>query len=178
MTRSEHPCFPEMMAVVLEQRITFCYVLFTALIVLNILAALDAIAPLLSKESEEWTAVGNKTEADVGGQEWLSTDTVEESVEVLALVVLYTLVVHSNMIALLGLQRTEPDLLVPWIFVYLSAICSSYIEATILFVSEVNEGKTLNTEIVYPLGTALAFHLALILVESVFDELKGGQIDA
>ena len=166
------------MAVVLEQRITFCYVLFTALIVLNILAALDAIAPLLSKETEEWTAVGNKTEADVGGQEWLSTDTVEESVEVLALVVLYTLVVHSNMIALLGLQRTEPDLLVPWIFVYLSAICSSYIEATILFVSEVNEGKTLNTEIVYPLGTALAFHLALIVVESVFDELKGGQIDA
>ena len=59
-----------MMAVVLKQRITFCYVLFTALIVLDILAALGAIAPLLSKESEDLamgnnqTVVGTKTEAE------------------------------------------------------------------------------------------------------------------
>ena len=176
----KRPCFPEMMAVVLKQRITFCYVLFTALIVLDILAALGAIAPLLSKESEDLamdnnqTAVGNKTEADAGGQEWLSKETVEEattvSLEVFALVVLLL----SNLTALLGLQRTEAYLLVPWIFVYLIGICSSYIGASILFVSQVNEGGTLNTKIVYPLGTALAFHLAWILVKSVFDDLKSG----
>ena len=38
-----------MRAVVLKQRITFCYVLITALIILDILA----IAPLLSNESED-----------------------------------------------------------------------------------------------------------------------------
>ena len=172
-----------MTTVVLKQRITFCYVLFTALIVLDILAALGAIAPLLSNESEDHTkvnnqtAVGNKTEADAGGHEWLSKDMVEEattvSVEVFALAVLLL----SNLTALLGLQRTEAYLLVPWIFVYLIGICSSYIRATILFVSQVNEGVTLNTKIVYPLGTALAFHLAWILVKSVFDDLKSGTGD-
>ena len=165
-----------MTAVVLKQRITFCYALITALIILDTLA----IAPLLSKESEDLamvnnqTTVGNMTEADAGGHEWLSKDTVEEattvSIEVFALAVLLL----SNLTALLGLKRREAYLLVPWIFVYLIGICSSYIGAAILFISQVNEGGTLNTKIVYPLGTALAFHLAWILVKSVFDDLKSG----
>ena len=81
----------------------------------------------------------------------------------------------SNLTALLGLQRTEAYLLVPWIFVYLVGICSSYIGATMLLVSQVNEGA-LNTKIVYPLGTAIVFHLAWILVKSVFDDLKSGMM--
>ena len=83
----------------------------------------------------------------------------------------------SNLTALLGLKRTEAYLLVPWIFVYLIGICSSYIGATILFVSQINEGGTLNTKIIYPLGTAVVFHLAWILVKSVFDDLKSGMAD-
>lgn len=94
-------------------------------------------------------------------------------IEVFALAVLLL----SNLTALLGLQRTEAYLLVPWIFVYLIGICSSYIGATILFVSQINEGGALNTKIVYPLGTAVAFHLAWILVKSVFDDLKSGRAD-
>ena len=35
--------------------------------------------------------------------------------------------------------RTEAYLLVPWIFVYLIGICSSYIGAVILLVSQVNK---------------------------------------
>ena len=74
-----------MMAVVLRQRVTFCYILFTALIILDILAAMGAIAPLLSKESEDLamdnnqTTVGNKTEADDKGRDWLSKEKVEEA---------------------------------------------------------------------------------------------------
>ena len=171
-----------MKALVLKHRITFCFVLFTALIILDIFAALGTIAPLMSKESEDLaldnnkTAVGNKTndEEVVGGKEWMSKEMEEAStvsVEVFALSVLLL----SNLTALLGLQRTEAYLLVPWIFVYLVGICSSYIGATMLFVSQVNEGS-LNTKIVYPLGTAIVFHLAWILVKSVFDDLKSGMM--
>ena len=77
-----------MMALVLRQRVTFCYVLFTALIILDILAAMGAIAPLLSKESEDLaidnnqTTVGNKTEADDKGRDWLSKEGVEEATTV------------------------------------------------------------------------------------------------
>ena len=170
---------PEMMGVVLKQRIRFCDVLFTALIILDIFAALGAIAPLISKESEDLannqTTVGNKAEAK--GSEWLSKGGMEEattvSVEVFALAVLLL----SNLTALLGLHRTEAYLLVPWIFVYLIGICSSYIGATILFVSQINEDGELNTKIVYPLGTAVVFHLVWILVKSVFDDLKSGMGD-
>ena len=172
---------PEMMGVVLKQRVRFCYMLFTALIILDIFAALGAIAPLISKESEDLannqTTVGNKAEAEAKGSEWLSKGGMEEattvSVEVFALAVLLL----SNLTALLGLQRTEAYLLVPWIFVYLIGICSSYIGATILFVSQINEDGELNTKIVYPLGTAVVFHLVWILVKSVFDDLKSGMGD-
>ena len=77
-----------MMALVLRQRVTFCYILFTALIILDILAAMGAIAPLLSKESEDLamdnnqTTVGNKTEADDKGRDWLSKEGVEEATTV------------------------------------------------------------------------------------------------
>ena len=112
----------------------------------------------------------------VGGKEWMSKEMEEAStvsVEVFALSVLLL----SNLTALLGLQRTEAYLLVPWIFVYLIGICSSYIGATILFVSQINEDGELNTKIVYPLGTAVVFHLVWILVKSVFDDLKSGMSD-
>ena len=173
-----------MKALVLKHRITFCFVLFTALIIFDIFAALGTIAPLMSKESQDLaldnnktTVVGNNTndEEVVGGKEWMSKEMEEAStvsVEVFALSVLLL----SNLTALLGLQRTEAYLLVPWIFVYLVGICSSYIGATMLFVSQVNEGA-LNTKIVYPLGTAIVFHLAWILVKSVFDDLKSGRSD-
>ena len=171
-----------MKALVLKHRITFCFVLFTALIILDIFAALGTIASLLSKESQDLaldnnkTTVGNNTndeEVD-GGKEWMSKEMEEAStvsVEVFALSVLLL----SNLTALLGLQRTEAYLLVPWIFVYLVGICSSYIGATMLFVSQVNEGS-LNAKIIYPLGTAIVFHLAWILVKSVFDDLKSGMM--
>ena len=171
-----------MKALVLKHRITFCFVLFPALIILDIFAALGTIAPLMSKESQDLaldnnkTTVGNNTndEEVVGGKEWMSKEMEEAStvsVEVFALSVLLL----SNLTALLGLQRTEAYLLVPWIFVYLVGICSSYIGATMLFVSQVNEGS-LNAKIVYPLGTAIVFHLAWILVKSVFDDLKSGMM--
>ena len=92
-----------MVAVVLKQRVRFCYVLFTALIILDILAAMGAIAPLLSKESEDLamdnnqTTVGNKTEADDKGRDWLSKEGVEEattvSVEVFFLCIFFSVLV-------------------------------------------------------------------------------------
>ena len=92
-----------MLAVVLRQRVTFCYILFTALITLDILAAMGAIAPLLSKESEDLamdnnqTTVGNKTEADDKGRDWLSKEGVEEattvSVEVFFLCIFFSVLV-------------------------------------------------------------------------------------
>ena len=90
-----------MKALVLKHRITFCFVLFTALIIFDIFAALGTIAPLLSKESQDLaldnnkTTVGNNTndeEVD-GGKEWMSKEMEEAStvsVEVFALSVLLT----------------------------------------------------------------------------------------
>ena len=104
--------------------------------------------------------------------------------------------------------RTEAYLLVPWIFVYLIGICSSYIGAAILLISQVNkkerwlvysssssspcwwddwnphpldhqmdEGGAINSKLIYPLATAVVFHLAWLLVKGVFDDLKNSSGD-
>ena len=112
-----------MIAVALKQRITFCYVLFAALIILDIFAALGTIAspsPLISKEEEEnaknnltmnimgsmrsnMTIMGtrgsNKTTAD--GKDWLNEETTTVSIEMFGLAILLL----SNLTALVGLQR-------------------------------------------------------------------------
>ena len=114
-----------MIAVALKQRITFCYVLFTALIILDIFAALGTIAspsPLISKEEEEdnaknnltmnimgsmrsnmnimGTRGSNKTTAD--GKDWLNEETTTVSIEMFGLAILLL----SNLTALAGLQRS------------------------------------------------------------------------
>ena len=114
-----------MIAVGLKQRITFCYVLFTALIILDIFAALGTIAspsPLISKEEEEdnaknnltmnimgsmrsnmnimGTRGSNKTTAD--GKDWLNEETTTVSIEMFGLAILLL----SNLTALAGLQRS------------------------------------------------------------------------
>ena len=113
-----------MIVAALNQRITFCYVLFTALIILDILAALGTIAspsPLISKEEEEnaknnltmnimgsmrsnMTIMGtrgnNKTKTE--GKDWLNEETTTVSIEMFGLAILLL----SNLTALAGLQRS------------------------------------------------------------------------
>ena len=115
--------FLEMIAVALKQRITFCYVLFTALIILDIFAALGTIAspsPLISNEEEDnaknnltknnltmnnltmnitGTRGSNMTKTD--GKDWLNEETTTVSIEMFGLAILLL----SNLTALAGLQR-------------------------------------------------------------------------
>ena len=113
--------FLEMIAVALKQRITFCYVLFTALIILDILAALGTIAspspsPFISNEEEDnaknnltknnltmnitGTRGSNMTKTD--GKDWLNEETTTVSIEMFGLAILLL----SNLTALAGLQRS------------------------------------------------------------------------
>ena len=104
--------FLEMIAVALKQRITFCYVLFTALIILDILATLRTIAspsPLISNEEEDnannnltimGTRGSNKTKTH--GKDWLNEETTTVSIEMFGLAILLL----SNLTALAGLQRS------------------------------------------------------------------------
>ena len=115
-----------MIAVALKQRITFCYVLFTALIILDILAALGTIAspspsPFISNEEEDnaknnltknnltmnnltmnitGTRGSNMTKTD--GKDWLNEETTTVSIEMFGLAILLL----SNLTALAGLQRS------------------------------------------------------------------------
>ena len=108
--------FLEMIAVALKQRITLCYVLFTALIILDILAALGTIAspspsPFISNEEEDnaknnltmnitGTRGSNMTKTD--GKDWLNEETTTVSIEMFGLAILLL----SNLTALAGLQRS------------------------------------------------------------------------
>ena len=120
-----------MIAVALKQRITFCYVLFTALIILDILAALGTIAspspsPFISNEEED-NAKNNLTKNNLtmnnltmnnlttnitgtrgsnmtktDGKDWLNEETTTVSIEMFGLAILLL----SNLTALVGLLRS------------------------------------------------------------------------
>ena len=40
-----------------------------------------------------------------------------------------------------------------------------------------DEGGAINSKLIYPLATAVVFHLAWLLVKGVFDDLKNGRED-
>ena len=40
-----------------------------------------------------------------------------------------------------------------------------------------DEGGAINSKLIYPLATAVVFHLAWLLVKGVFDDLKNGSGD-
>ena len=44
-------------------------------------------------------------------------------------------------------------------------------------VHQMDEGGAINTKLIYPLATAVVFHLAWLLVKGVFDDLKNGSGD-
>ena len=113
--------------------------------------------------------------------DWVALAVAQESkevtmvtLEVLAIVILLLF----NLVALLGLNRRQACLLVPWMIVYFTGFCASYFRALVLLIEQVNEkeedGSSI-TSIFYPLGTAIIFTLAWIFVFTIFKELIRNQ---
>lgn len=121
----------------LHNRTRLCYLLFASLILLDTIATIDVIAPVLGKFLIEpiKAAVATREEEVVVGEE--AGETAEEKEEVVGEVVelVTTLLVEvlvlgilliTNITAMVGLQRTEAYLLVPWLFVYLIGFIRSF----------------------------------------------------
>ena len=97
-----------MIAATLKQRITFCYVLFTALIILATLRTIASPSFISNEEKDNaknnMTIMGtrgsNKTKTN--GKDWLNEETTTVFIEMFGLAILLL----SNLTALAGLQRS------------------------------------------------------------------------
>ena len=198
-------------------RIWLSYILFSALIVFDIFAVLNAVQPLLSEDPnmdlgssnnsskvetwkptpEEKVVIGlmvkefkefhaDNISLDLMAEmelylDWVALAIAQESkevtmvtLEVLAIIILLLF----NLVALLGLNRRQACLLVPWMIVYFTGLCASYFRALVLLIEQVNEKEEDDssiTSIFYPLGTAIIFTLAWIFVFTIFKELIRNQ---
>ena len=197
-------------------RIWFSYILFSALIVFDIFAVLNAVQPLLSEDPMDHGSLNNSSKVETWNHtpeeevviglmvkefkefhadnislhlmakmelylDWVALAVAQESkevtmvtLEVLAIVILLLF----NLVALLGLNRRQACLLVPWMIVYFTGLCASYFRALVLLIEQVNEKEEDDssiTSIFYPLGTAIIFTLAWIFVFTIFKELIRNQ---
>ena len=87
-------------------------------------------------------------------------------------------IILFNLLALFGLKRRQACLLVPWMIVYLTGFCMSYLRALVLLVEQVykkDEDSLSITAIFYHLSTAVIFNLAWVFVFTTFKELKRNQ---
>jgi hypothetical protein len=120
----------------LTHRVRLCYLLFTSLILLDVFATTQTLAPLFSSvftglnevSHTDYLTAHNSTHNDtlvLDMDEMVNTVTVHNVmilvVELFGLVMLFL----SNATAVLGLRRAEAYLLVPWLFIYLIGICRS-----------------------------------------------------
>ena len=192
-------------------QIWFSYILFSALIVFDIFAVLNAIQPLLNLPdlnanngskvemtnytSEEEIVIGlivkefEELHADNVSFElmakmelyldWVALAVAQESMEV-SMVILEVLAILilliANLVALLGLNRRQACLLVPWMVVYFTGLCASYFRALVLLMEQVFEKEGFPiTSLFFPLGTAIIFTLAWIFVFTIFKGLIRNQ---
>ena len=107
-----------------DHKIRLCFFFFATLILLDIIATINTLTPLLLQDE---AFEGNITLYNVSSisEEDLKEFTSEVFHHVtITLVELFglTLLVFANICALVGLKKRKAHLLVPWLFVYLIGI--------------------------------------------------------
>ena len=158
-------------------RICFGFILFSALIVFDIFAILNAIEPLVSGDSMDLSPNNTSTVDTTTGTspeeeavirlivkkfmdmnadnithdlmakmeiypDWIAFTAAHEPMEVTLVkleLVAIVLLLLLNLLALLGLKRRQACLLVPWMIVYFTGVCASYLRALIVFIKQLNE---------------------------------------
>ena len=197
-------------------RICFGFILFSALIVFDIFAILNAIEPLVSGDSMDLSPNNTSTVDTTNGTspeeeaiirlivkkfmdmnadnitqdlmaemeiypDWVALGAAYEPMEVTLVkleLVAIVLLLLLNLLALLGLKRRQACLLVPWMIVYFTGVCASYLRALILFIKQLNEKHDSSSSInmiFYSLGTGIVFNLAWLFVLTIFKELLRNQ---
>ena len=109
--------------------------------------------------------------------DWVALAVAQESMEVrmvILKVLAIVILLIANLVAILGLNRRQACLLVPWMIVYFTGLCASYFRALVLIMEQVKEKKE-GSSIFYPLGTAIIFTLAWIFVFTIFKKLVRNQ---
>ena len=122
--------------------------LLRSLIVLDIFASFNSLTLLLCEDCE-------------------SPDYVHLVGEVLSIIIL----LFSNILAIRGIQNNQPNIIVPWLVVYMIGVLACYAGSALLLSESVFNGAW-NFDWFLPLAGGVIFNTIWVLANSVYSAMK------